>query len=222
MTTCSDPGTRRALCRHRARPCHARISQQAGSRAERPRRRAASQHAASDLLRQLRLAFLRPWPLAAGDPLPAIPASRSRGHPRPARQPVHAGEGGGRVGLSVTAEQPGVRAALWLGVALDAGGGAEAAIRRDEGRAWSAALRPLAEAFAERFPAYPAQAHPTRSAPAPMPTPPSPWRWPGTMPRSRMIGRWPRRSPSGPIAGTGRTQGAKPGSLTATPSSPRR
>ena len=39
--------------------------------------------------------------------------------------------------------------------------------------AWADALAPLAEAFAERFKAYPAAGSPTRSAPAPITTPPS-------------------------------------------------
>ena len=57
---------RRALRRSRARPCPARISQQSRSRAGRAGRRGDAARAAPDLLRQLRLAFLRPQPLAAG------------------------------------------------------------------------------------------------------------------------------------------------------------
>ena len=52
-----------------------------------------------------------------------------------------------------------VRAALWLGLAAEAGGGTGVCMTRRRARRWSAALEPLARIFAARFMAFLPLAH---------------------------------------------------------------
>src|ERR1700679_795744 len=99
------------------------MAEQDGPCAERVRGREGSTRAASDLLRQFRLAFLRAFPLAAGAACsPVSGSARSGRDPRAAERPVHAGESLRRSRLSRASIGARLRAALWLGVDADASG----------------------------------------------------------------------------------------------------
>ena len=115
------PENRQPLRRDRARPCHQGISAQARSCAGRAGGRAGAARASSDLLRQLRLAQLRPRLLAAADDAAAVPGhARRAARQGAARRDADRGEGGGRARLSRPRLYRRLRAALWLGLAARA------------------------------------------------------------------------------------------------------
>src|SRR5579862_8160884 len=104
-------------------PCRPRVAEQArpchGGRA----RCAEPARAPSDLLRQFRLALLRPWLLASGAPLPAFfrPARTYR-NTAAVRRTAHRRERHGGSRVSRPTRIPRLRTALWLGMGADAFG----------------------------------------------------------------------------------------------------
>jgi hypothetical protein len=106
--------------------------------------------AAPDLLRQLRLAQLRPRLVDAADAAAAVPGQcRSAAIAELADSSFTPEKVAGRARLSRPPLEPRVRAALWLGVAALSAPRSFAASER-----WAAELEPLARAFAERLRAY--------------------------------------------------------------------
>jgi hypothetical protein len=147
---------------HRARPCGARISLQARACAFRRRRSAPAARALPDLLRQLRLAQLRPRLVDPADPSAAVSRMcrkrwRSRGSPIASFTPDKVDKERAYIErpLSRTFERPyGWGWLLYLHLEAS----------RHEDREWAANLEPLARAIAGRFRDYlPILTYPIRS-----------------------------------------------------------